>query len=462
LKRFRLAIFAVGCTLFFLPKLGLASGAIQVDINGLPLLWDAQDTLTYNPENGALKANGAFDQNATLQMLSNAFNTWGNLPTIQLNVQQGAFLTESGDPVDVNQFNYSQFLGTGTEECYPDFFDVTGDNCVTPIVFDEDGKIIDDLFGNCARFSILGFAGYDDVDDGSGDPARRTVRRGQALFSGACLAPAESQDGCAPCQRVLTDNEIRTIVTHEVGHLMGMDHSQVNPEAFADCIQQPGGCPAAVSQALPTMFPILVNGAHMLDLHRDDEAYFIHLYGNDLSQGCTVSGSVFASDGTTPVRGVEVMAKNVNGDLTDRISFISGAEAPRRNNFSRTQGNCSANCGDYRITHLRDGGTYQLCVQRISSQFTGGSSIEPVDPPFQAFSNDCPAELTVSCDCSGPQCSEFSDVDIVTDTDPSDVDLGDDEPGNITDTGGDSGVGCSLHRYFPPTGVWNTLLKSLQ
>jgi hypothetical protein len=308
----------------------------------------------------------------------------------------------------------------------------------------------------------LGFAGYDDVEDGSGDPDRRIVRRGQALFSGACLAPEETQGGCGPCQRVLTDNEIRTIVTHEVGHLMGMDHSQVNPQAFTDCVQDPAGCPAAASQALPTMFPILVNGAQMLDLHRDDEAYFIHLYGDDASQGCTVSGTVFANDGTTPVRGVEVLAKNINGDLTDRVSFVSGAEAPRRNNFSKAQGNCSDNCGDYRITHLRDGASYQLCVQRISTQFTGGSSIEPVDPPFQAFTNDCPVGLTVSCDCAGGPCPELPDVDIVTDTDPADVDLGDGEPGNISDMAADTGGGCSLAKPSSQTFLWNSLLKSLR
>lgn len=426
----------------------------------MPLLWDVQDTLIYNPENGSLKSSGAFDQNATLQMLSNAFHTWADLPGTQLQVQQGPFLMEDGVPIDVDETNYLQFLGTGTEECYPDFFDVSGDHCVSPIIFDENGGIIDDLFGTCARFSILGFAGYDDVEDASGDSARRIVRRGQALFSGACLDPAESQGGCAPCQRVLTDTEIRTIVTHEVGHLMGMDHSQVNPQAFTDCLQNPGGCPAEISQALPTMFPILVNGAHMLDLHRDDEAYFIHLYGNDLSQGCTVNGTIFANDGSTPVRGVEVVAKNVNDDLTDRVSFISGAEAPRRNNFSKSQGNCASNCGDYRITHLRDGATYQLCVQRISSQFTGGSSIEPVDPPFQAFTNECPSGLTVTCECTTSQCPEFNGIDIVTDTDPSDVDLGDEEPGNIS--GADTGGGCSFIPPVRPTGYWNTLLKSLR
>lgn len=452
--------FFLGLILSF-PQALWASGAIQVDINGRPLLWDVQETLVFNPEAGALKSNGAFDQAATLQMLSDAFAAWVNLPTVGLNVQQGPFLQVDGVPVDVNQSNYNHFLGTGTEACYPEFFEATGVPCVVPVIFDEDGEIIESLFGACAKFSILGFAGFDDVDDGSGDPDRRIVRRGQALFSGACLEPAESRGGCAPCQRTLTSQEIRTIVTHETGHLMGMDHSQLNPEAFTACSADPEGCPPAVAQALPTLFPILVKGAQMLDLHADDEAYFINLYGNPLAGNCAVSGTVFASDGATQVRGVEVLAKNISGDLTDRISFVSGAEAPRKNSFSKRQGNCVSDCGEYRITGLRPNETYQLCVQKILTQFTGGSSIEPVDPPFQAFSNECPAGMTVTCQCPGLPCPETTGMDFVTDTDPGDVDTGEDEPSNINGLGQAQNGGCSLAKPRVKTLLWNRFLKSL-
>ena len=437
-----------------------------MDINGLPLLWDVGQTLEYNPENGALKSAGSFDQRASLDLLADAFDSWALLPGVNLNILQGAFLPDQGLPDGVNQSNYAEFLGAGTEECYPDFFGTSGANCVSPIIFDEDGEIIDDLFGQCAKFSILGFAGFDEVEDGTGDPARRIVRRGQALFSGACLNPSVTKSGCGSCQRVLTDGEIRTIVTHEVGHMMGMDHSQVNPEAFSECSGNPGGCPKEVVQALPTMFPILVNGAQMLDLHRDDEAYFMNLYGDTLNDGCTVSGTVFASDNSTQVRGVEVVAINTNSqlELSDRVSFISGAEAPKKNSFSKSQGNCVSDCGAYKITSLGRGETYQLCVQRISTQFTGGSSIEPVDPPFQKFSNDCPAGLTVTCDCpAGTLCPEITGVNITTDTDPGDVDLGDDEPDNLGnfDMTTDSG-GCSLSKAPKlPTLLWISLKKSL-
>ena len=457
-----LKLLAVGVFILVTPRLW-AGGAIQVDINGNPLLWDVADTLFYNPENGALKSSGSFDQDQTLQLLQEAFDTWGDLPGVQLKVARGAFLPDQGLPDGVNAGNYQGFLGEGTEECYPDFFPVSGTNCVSPIIFDEDGEIIDDLFGTCSKFSILGFAGFDDVEDGSGDPARRIVRRGQALFSGACLNPAVTKAGCGSCNRVLSDNEIRTIVTHEVGHLMGMDHSQVNPAIFSQCNQSLNGCPAEVADGLPTMFPILVNGAEMLNLHRDDEAYLRELYGNPIQDTCAVSGSVFASDGTTEVRGVEVVAVNTDEalELTDRISFVSGAESPKLNSFSRAQGNCAGACGAYRISGLTPGESYQLCVQRISPQFTGGSSIEPVDPPFQAFSNDCPVGKVVSCDCPSSPCPETTGVDLITDTDPDDVDQGEAEPGNVEFEDPSSG-GCSLIKSRKvPTKLWISLKRRL-
>ncbi len=438
-----------------------ASGAIKTDILGLPLQWDASETVVYNPDSGVLKStNPLYDTQAKTQdLLRDAFEAWSLLPGIQLGVTQGDLLLVldgNGNPAndqDVGPFSFEQFLGTGTEACYENFFGASGEPCWSPIIFDEDGEIIDSLFGKCARFSILGFAGFDDVDDGSGNPDRRIVRRSQALFSGACLNPPEmdsscnpSKPGISPCERVLTDQEIRTIITHEVGHLMGMDHSQLNPEVFTQCsLEQNPGCPAGLSEGLPTMFPILVEGANMATLHRDDEVYFQRLYGDGSDQTCSVSGTVYASDGSTEVRGIEVVAINTEAgsDLTDRISFVSGAEAPKVNNFSRSQGNCKSDCGFYRFTGLSPAQTYRICVQKIDPEFTGGSSIEPVDPPFQLFTPTCPEKLVIPCECNDGECLEIKGLDIITDTDPNDVEQGLDDPSQIQDGVPESG-GCTL------------------
>jgi hypothetical protein len=245
--------------------------------------------------------------------------------------------------------------------------------------------------------------------------------------------------------------------------MMGMDHSQVNPQVALDCTGATG-CLASEAEGIPTMYPILLQGAKMETLHEDDREYFLRLYG-DTSNTCSVSGTIFASDGTTEVRGVEVVARNTDPNQTifDAQAFVSGAEAPRVNDFSSSQGNCKSNCGDYLITNLKNGGTYQLCVQKINATFTGGSSMEPVDPPFQGFSDNCPNGMTVTCDCSSG-CLDFTGKNVITDADPNAIQkTPTGGPNNLTgpqDSGNPSGGGCNLAK--PRLEIWPQIQKLLE
>jgi hypothetical protein len=180
-------------------------------------------------------------------------------------------------------------------------------------------------------------------------------------------------------------------------------------------------------------------------LHQDDIAYFQRLYGNPSQESCSVSGKVFASDGQTELRGIEVVARNMASSQShiDAISFVSGAEAP------------GFNGGDYSITGLSPGESYQLCVQRILPQFTGGSGINPVDPPVQGVSDDCPVGLTVTCQCSGSQCQKFENENITTQVDSSlnaTLDQNNNDPA--------SSAGCSLVK--PRSYLWPQLKKLLE
>ncbi|MDL1872546.1 hypothetical protein FBR05_10095, partial [Deltaproteobacteria bacterium PRO3] len=160
---------------FLFPALAWAGGAIKTDINGLPLRWEG--TVVYNPDKGGLKNdNPTYNHANTVQIMNDAFSSWITLlPEVGggLTFSEGAGIPESGS--DVNASNFGQFLGVGTEACYDDSPDTV---CTSPILFDADGEIIDSLFGSCSKFSILGFAGFDDIEDGSGDPDKAVVRRG--------------------------------------------------------------------------------------------------------------------------------------------------------------------------------------------------------------------------------------------------------------------------------------------
>jgi hypothetical protein len=230
-----------------------------------------------------------------------------------------------------------------------------------------------------------------------------------------------------------------------------MDHSQVNPDSYERCR---GGCSADVAEDIPTMFPIALPGAKTETLHADDIGYFRRLYDSD-NQGCSVSGRVLAEDGSE-MRGVEVVARNIKSGLskTDAIAFVSGAEAPRYTRIGKDVENCKSGCGDFLISGLKSGETYQLCVQNIKSQFKGASGLEPVDPPVQSVEEGCFPDQEVTCQCSGNNCDVFPNQDLQT---------GSSFPSfNVSQGGeGSSAGGCSL--VLPPkVSVWPKLKKLLE
>ncbi len=194
----------------------------------------------------------------------------------------------------------------------------------------------------------------------------------------------------------------------------------------------------------------------METLNADDKAYFTRLYGSGEELGCSVSGRVLGDNGEE-LRGVEVVARNTNPALsrTDAIAFVSGAEAPRFTRIDKDVENCKSGCGDYLITGLQSGQTYQLCVQNIDSQFTGASGLEPVDPPVQQVEAGCFADQVVTCQCSGRNCDVFPNKDLATGS-------GESPSFNVTPGGeGVSAGGCSL--VLPPKDpVWPKLKNLLE
>lgn len=379
-----------------------AGGALKTNINGLPMRWES---VLLNPEQGALKS-GVYDNGASVALVQAALDRWKNIATVNLNTVMGSPLSDGGN---THASNYKDFYNSNVSHCY-DADPSTP--CTSPLIFDEDGSIIEDMFGECTASSIIGFAGFSSVAGDSDDPALTTLKRGYAVFNGACIAPAAPRPGCPPCNSELSHQEVESLITHEIGHLLGLGHSQVNADSYQACIEL-GFCPEALVEHIPTMYPFMVLGANMLSLHRDDEVSMQRLYGDANAGHCRVSGRVLNEGGAT-MRGVEVTARNTNPELmfTDAISYVAGERAPRINAFDKGADNCLENCGDFEISGLQAGQTYQLCVSRLSDKFTGTRFVAPVDPPRQDFDNDCPQGLTVTCECPAGDCSDVSGVEI--------------------------------------------------
>ncbi|MCP5468338.1 MAG: hypothetical protein H7A32_03625 [Deltaproteobacteria bacterium] len=381
-----------------------AAGPVDVDPTGAPLRWEQGATIVFNPEHGALKAAGGYDNAKSVNLVKQAFQTWMNISNVNLNYQQGSYLNDGGD---VNASNFQNFLYQGTQGCYADILGLTPEEagpCWAPVIFDEDGSIIESLFGSCNQFSVRAVTKVDDINNMSGDPERRIIRRSSMIINGACIPPVTTKSGCGGCSRELTEEEVYDTIVHEVGHFLGLGHSQVNPDAYDRC--KSGGCSGADVEAIPTMFPTSMSSVNYSTLHEDDKAYMRRLYANASNQYCSVSGKVFDTDGVTEVAAVEVVAVDSSSG-SGWIAGLSGAESPQS-----SQGVCTSNCGSYLLTGLQEGRTYQVCAQAVNPTFKGISSIANKSQSVINFPRTCPESMNITCQCSGGTCDTYAGFDI--------------------------------------------------
>ena len=320
------------------PDPARGAGAIFVNGAGVPLRWPA-GPVRYSPDKGRL---GSLNNAAATAFVASTFGVWEAVPSASI-----AFASAGTLPVDVRVTNYANFL----------------DRCdgLSPVVFDHDGSITDDLLGVGARNAVLGFASPD-----CGDAVTGTITEAIAVLNGRFVDGIDS--GVNP---ELPIDDFGAVFIHEFGHFFNLDHSQVNlREAFdAD---------PSNDDTVATMFPFLVNGPQATSLALDDVASVSALYpapGFAETTG-TIRGRVARADGTG-FQGAYVIARNLADPRRIAVGVVSGArfapDAPGGPPPETLR-------GAYEIPGLPPG-TYTVEVEEIAGLFTGGSSIGPLDPP---------------------------------------------------------------------------------
>ncbi len=319
---------------------GRAGGALLVNGAGDPVIWRV-DPVPYNPDRGKL---GKLSNEEALARLATSAAAWTNVPTATVTLAAGAQL-----PVDVSVGNYPEYLF----------------NCedgLSPIVFDSDGGITDDLFGAGARAHIIGFAA----------PACGTYLPPATITQGYSVMNGRFLDGVsASGNPELTPQQFEAVLTHELGHYLGLDHSQINVSEAFDGNQ-------ANDDTVATMFPILINGDQMRTLNLDDEVAISVLYptasfGTDFG---TITGTIFRADGVL-FQGAHVVARALADPRHAAIGYVSGNHF--RPGFAGGPPD-PAWLGQYELTGLPPG-DYTVEVEPIDPNFIGGSSVGPLDIP---------------------------------------------------------------------------------
>jgi hypothetical protein len=346
----------LGLALFFLllrPGAALQAGGPLVIKDGVPRHWSTNAPIDLNLDRGPL---GGIPNAVAISIVEHAMGQWNGVSTSQLRLRIGEALS-----TDVEGLSKAQF----------DNF-TTKDDGTVPVLFDSTGEMFDALFG--PGNAVIGVAGPSLIVSSSG-----TIVKGFAMFNGAG----------ATMGRVET---FKAVVTHELGHMLNLQHSQINGVHLGSPIPGFSGSPTA--NDVETMYPVLISSSAvphpMATLHKDDIAAISALYptGTFSSTTASITGTVFDIDGATPLEGVNVVARNVDRPFEDAVSYVSGSLAdPPSPSIPRSV------FGSYELLGLSPGADYKIYIEEVDASFQGGARVGPLDPPLDIDSDELAAFL---------------------------------------------------------------------
>lgn len=331
-----------------------AGGPLIVQ-NNRPVLWPSSMTeIKYTVDQGALGSLSNFRAN---NLIDRAFRAWQpslNSPYLRSTL---TFVKDPNPlPVDITVSNYQDMHDQILEE-------------TNPVIFDNDGRIIDLLLGSGSRSSILGFATVFTQNS--------SIVRSRVILNGYYISRNNQ-----------SEDEILSTVLHEIGHLCGLDHAQHSRHIAYNGLEDDDGI-------VPIMFPTSTGEQdRRSSLALDDQLSISNLYPSfsHLNQSGTIEGTV--RRGSTELLGVNVIAREQSDP--DRLvsTTITGTERLLS--------------GSYRLPGLPPG-NYEVMIEAIDRSFTGTSSVgqhsdrqldqsfvNPVKPEYYNANDQAVEGLSVS------------------------------------------------------------------
>ena len=342
------ACFRLAAAAFALASLlAHAGGPLQVCSAGTPVKYAGAGAVSLNYDGGG--ALGSFTKAQADAIVTAASALWTNLGTATFAFSRGPDL-----PVDVTSANYTMYFGNFSD-------------AKNPVIYDSDGSIIDLVLGTGASSSVLGFAG----SAWSGC----NYAEGQAVINGRIA---------------VSSTTMTTVLAHELGHLIGLDHTQIDAAQGLD----PSGA------NFPLMYPIAYRAT--ATLADDDIAAVSALYPAPTLATFygTLQGNFRLADGVTPVRGANIWAEE---NTTGKV-------------FSVVSDYLKQGTGFFKM--LLPPGVYTLHAEAVDTRFNGGSSVGPYsanssDASFQSpmytgttpmapltFGNSAPIQITITAACT--------------------------------------------------------------
>lgn len=332
-----------------------AGGPFLVDPNksGVAQRWQ-NNTATWYVDKGNLA--DSVDNAEAVQMIQEAMDKW--VAASLDNSERKAVQTSS--------FQH-RFKGVVSEDITASNIATYLDNDETRsfIIFDPDGSIVTSL--GRPKESTIGLS-MPLASTSSG----LYITKGVVILSGYLIGTGE-----------ITIEDMKAVALHEIGHLIGLDHTQVNNDVGLSCYNT-NSC--SDGNYVPTMYPYMVTDQQKI-LKIDDIVTLSWIYpkGADSSQKFhpdfgTITGTINDKNGNI-LKGVNVIAvRNGEGDNMARIdarSMVSGVLYPEYSGDSR-----------YYLYGLVPGHKYKVICEPIYSAFTGDSGLEPIDDPPSNFP-DC-------------------------------------------------------------------------
>ncbi len=322
--------------------------------NGTTPVTYQNPNITVHIESGRL---GVLNNGQANRLVKEAFDLWNNVSSsnIQLSINQTAI------ELDVDENNFSDYLPD------VDFTEFNNNDNLNPFVYDDNGKIIKAYFGEENSLFIAGFAA--------------SVRKlGDSYFSEgyAVINGKNLEQGPMP-----TSIKPKLIIAHEMAHLFGLDHSQVNINNQETDFGLPMSCSTQNPIAYPLMYPIVCRdkafdlGNNEITLHQDDISAVSALYpSTSINNSFGILQGRFVDNNGKAILGANIWAENTTTGET--ISIVSDY---------LMQGT-----GFYKL--YLPPGNYTLHANSINEKFYGGSSVGPYAQNNNDFSFSSPHPIS--------------------------------------------------------------------